>query len=177
MRKSREQEYAENSGSSDRGLFAYEEALGADRFFLEKCKWVVNLGSGVRGKFEQDVAMEGIEVEIIPIDPNQPRRDSQERLIPGPPGVIAALGSKLPLADESVGGVLAHTSVPYYGDVVVFRNVLSETIRVLWRDGEGRFFPVFRSQFEAVKEFLNGNTRARFTFDEENYRLTVKKLS
>jgi ubiquinone/menaquinone biosynthesis C-methylase UbiE len=131
-----------------KSLEDYEKILGISKESLEG-KMILDLGSGEMEKLSKDIKKEGIEAEVISLNPdysidpflrkNTEKEDSQKMS-------LAAIGQNLPFKDSTFDLILAMESVSRYSspsknleDAKFWAN---EIVRVLKNNGEARLWPI-----------------------------------
>jgi len=158
----------EGTTSTDRGFERYKTLLGFDENEL-KGKTVLDLGSGITGKFAREAR--GYGINVIALNPELANDQTLRALIRSPehklfglikkrnqPKSVAAIGYALPLDDNSLDAVMSVMGVPHYlpEDETILYSAVSEMLRVV--KSRGKIYLNFTdstnfnvSKFEALK--------------------------
>ena len=137
--------------SNERSLKTYEGYLGFKRDDL-KGKTVLDLGSGKTELFSRSVRDNGINTNVISLNPDysleKSRQSIKEKADWGKKSV-AAIGQELPFRDEFFDKILAVYSVASFsnphkeiGNPEAAEKWVSEIVRVLKPGGEARLAPI-----------------------------------
>ena len=163
----------------ERDVLQYETFLGIDAQNLHGER-VLNIGSGLTGKFEKLLAAKGVDVltaspyfaargvggETMRSEYNEGTFHSLKRKFINTdekwPDAIAAWAEDLPLKDESVDLLLALYSVPLYTDKEDYNKLFSELTRVLKEGGTAKLYPISQEMLEKISPILEA-LPVRFT--------------
>jgi len=164
----------------ERRASEYEHYLNLDTTSL-KGKRVLNIGSGLEGFFDKELAKQGAEVvSLSPYFANAGLGGKTMRESYGPsfrqkiwkslrgsvplPLPLPGIAEDLPLEDESIDTVLALYSVPLYSKDL--KKMTSEILRVLSEGGEARLYPVSEKMRRQIDGFLSKNDDIQAEYQE-----------
>lgn len=185
----------EDTTITDSSFKAYKELLNISEEKLKK-KVILNLGSGMRQKFEEEARSKGI--EIISLSPDLSKRkyresinpEALERFLDSENRSVSGIGQELPFKDASFDFILSLYSVPYYLDRPVQKDelslILEEIVRVLKIGGEARIYPIEKSMLDEVRDALQifderevvvrfEESQSQDDLEEENLILVIHK--
>ncbi len=164
-----------------RDLKSYQEHIGFELSELENLT-IVDLGSGSKEKFSNELKNAGVKANVISINPDYVSKKwrriaTQQENWQGKS--VAALAQALPIKDKSADRIFAVDSISYYLDPVAHpeeaRQSIQEILRVLKFDGKAVIadIPAFSSEkvSKAYEKIFKLIKDAGFTYKVETFKL------
>jgi len=181
--------------NTGRSIKHYLENLNLSKNDLEKCDFILDIGSGIEQRFARDCKEMGIKATVVSIDPGIlfPEKNdlryltskdeiTRRRTARNKPEkeTVSAIAQHLPFKENSFDMVLALYSVPLYisqeSDVSLS---FTEILRVLKNDGQARIYPITKESKE-IDDFIQQHKD--ITFDKvdngvnpDSYLLIITK--